>query len=124
MTTTDWRSKPRTGRTVDKWSSLPPATWFEHSACRGMDPDIFFPDSGHHLLTRAAIETCNTCPVQMECLDYAIKHHLDHGIWGGTSERERVRIRRGRKALRDLGLDENGLRLAESPDTPAESAHG
>ncbi len=109
---------------MNKWSSLPQAEWMERGVCRGMNPNIFFPESGHHLLTREALEACNTCPVQMECLDYAITHHLDHGIWGGTSERERVRIRRGRKALADMGLDKNGLRLAESPCDPAESAHG
>lgn len=73
---------------------------------------------------RSALEVCNVCPVQMECLNYALNHNLNHGIWGGASERERVRIRRGRKALADLGLDENGLRLAQTPGETAESAHG
>lgn len=107
-----------------KWSELPLAHWMDRAACKGKDPATFFPPNGHNLLTRPAFETCNSCPVQLECLNYALDHNIDHGIWGGTSERERVRIRRGRRALHSMGLDKDGLRLAQDPLSPPESSHG
>jgi WhiB family redox-sensing transcriptional regulator len=33
------------------------------------------------------------CPVIMECLHYAVTHDEKFGVWGGTSERERRRLR-------------------------------
>jgi WhiB family transcriptional regulator, redox-sensing transcriptional regulator len=72
----------------------------KYAGCRNMSSDTFFPDKGNNLLGRSAIETCNRCPVQMDCLEYAIQNNLDHGIWGGTSERQRIRIRRARISSR------------------------
>lgn len=93
-------------------------------ACKGLDHNIFFPPNGHNLLTRPAIEACNSCPVQLECLDYALEHNIDHGIWGGTSERARRRMRSERLALRKRGIDNSVLRLALEPNDPPHSPHG
>ena len=41
---------------------------------------------------------CASCPVQAPCLEYALTHHIDHGVWGGASERERRRILKRRRA--------------------------
>ena len=40
---------------------------------------------------------CATCEVAAECLEYALDNHIDHGVWGGKSERERRRILRTRR---------------------------
>ena len=40
------------------------------------------------------------CPVRIECLEYALLHRIEHGVWGGASERERRRILRRRRDLR------------------------
>ena len=32
-----------------------------------------------------------------QCLEYALRNRIDHGVWGGTSERERRRILRRRR---------------------------
>ena len=40
---------------------------------------------------------CAECPVAEACLEYALEHHIDHGVWGGASERERRRILRRRR---------------------------
>jgi WhiB family redox-sensing transcriptional regulator len=67
-------------------------------SCRGMDPDIFFPDRGESLAPAKAI--CDGCIVKDECLDYAVENVERFGVWGGASERERRRIRRQRALAR------------------------
>lgn len=42
-----------------------------------------------------AIRICRTCPIETQCLDYALRHYVT-GIWGGTTERQRQAIRRER----------------------------
>jgi WhiB family redox-sensing transcriptional regulator len=41
---------------------------------------------------------CATCPVKEQCLEHALAHRIDHGVWGGASERERRRILKRRRA--------------------------
>lgn len=66
------------------------------AACTGMGPSIFYPalNGGHEVLD--AIDICLTCPVRARCLWGALQRAEGHGIWGATSARERVRIRRDR----------------------------
>jgi WhiB family redox-sensing transcriptional regulator len=40
---------------------------------------------------------CADCPVSEACLEYALVNRIDHGVWGGRSERERRRILRRRR---------------------------
>lgn len=44
-----------------------------------------------------AKKICSGCPVQPACLAYALDAKVGHGVWGGTSERERRRILRAHK---------------------------
>jgi WhiB family redox-sensing transcriptional regulator len=44
-----------------------------------------------------AKQVCEGCPVQEECLEYALEHRIDHGVWGGASERQRRRILKRRR---------------------------
>jgi WhiB family redox-sensing transcriptional regulator len=39
------------------------------------------------------------CTVRLECLEYALANRIEHGVWGGASERERRRILRRRRGL-------------------------
>ncbi|MCO8127862.1 WhiB family transcriptional regulator [Acidimicrobiia bacterium EGI L10123] len=64
-------------------------------ACRGADPDLFFPDRGESL--EPAKRICSECVVRDECLEHALASGERFGVWGGTSERERRRIRRSRR---------------------------
>lgn len=68
--------------------------WTAHAACRDMNPDIFFPTRGEDV--RPAKRVCAGCPVRQQCLDYALDNQEKYGIWGGTGERERRRLRRER----------------------------
>jgi WhiB family redox-sensing transcriptional regulator len=83
--------------------------------CSQQDPENFFsidaPD-GHMTRTKTYAneaetkDLCRACPYQLRCALYAIKHTEIQGIWGGTTEREREAMRRGRgvKLQRSLGL--------------------
>lgn len=69
-------------------------SWMDRAACRGVDPDLFHPDRGANLVMREAKAVCAGCPVRARCLHYALETREIYGVWGGTSERERRRIRR------------------------------
>jgi WhiB family redox-sensing transcriptional regulator len=70
--------------------------WQDDALCAQTDPESFFPERGAS--TRQAKETCMACEVRSECLEYALTHGEPHGVWGGLSERERRRLKRGRAA--------------------------
>ena len=65
--------------------------WVDEAACKGMDTDKFFPPRGENQEHEGAVAVCHTCPVRQECLRANIGEVM--GIWGGTSGRERLRIR-------------------------------
>lgn len=70
-------------------------TWRAKANCRGVAPDLFFPERGES--TTDARRVCAGCVVREECLDYALTDSGTVGIWGGKSERERRRMRRARQ---------------------------
>jgi WhiB family redox-sensing transcriptional regulator len=70
-----------------------PALWTEHAACKGQPIDHYFPARGSMPTTwTIARATCNTCPVVDDCLLYALRHGIDHGLWGGIPEKPRRRL--------------------------------
>ncbi len=74
------------------------ADWMAQGKCWDMDPAIFFPSDGTGVQVAQGI--CAECPVKTRCLEYALANGIAHGIWGGTSERERRRILRHRRVSR------------------------
>lgn len=78
MTMLDWVLEPGDSR-----------RWQADGACRGVDPDVFFNERRHG----EARAVCAECPVQAECLEYALDRE-QLGFWGGKTETERRRIRR------------------------------
>lgn len=72
--------------------------WLDQGKCRDMDPSVFFPSDG--IGVQVAQRICAECPVKVDCLEYALSEGVDHGVWGGTSERERRRIQRRRRMSR------------------------
>ena len=70
-------------------------TWMSHGNCAHRDPSMFFPSDG--VGVEISRKACEGCPVKTQCLEYAIAERIDHGVWGGCSERERRRIIRSRQ---------------------------
>jgi WhiB family transcriptional regulator, redox-sensing transcriptional regulator len=70
-------------------------SWHTLAACRGIDPDLFFPDRGDP--TQHAKAVCGGCAVRPECLEFSLVNSERFGIWGGLSERERRALRRQRR---------------------------
>lgn len=71
--------------------------WRSVAACQDTDPDLFFPVG----TTGPAIEqidsakaVCDTCASKAPCLEFAMMTNQDSGVWGGTSEEERRKLRR------------------------------
>lgn len=69
--------------------------WMAQGRCRDIHPSVFFPSDG--VGVEVAQRICAGCPVTTPCLEYALANHIDHGVWGGASERERRRIARSRR---------------------------
>ena len=72
--------------------------WMRKGRCRDINPSVFFPSDGVGVDVARAI--CADCPVKAPCLEYALENKIDHGVWGGASERERRRIARRRRLER------------------------
>ena len=75
--------------------SLTYQDWQNKASCRGPQSLDFYPpahgerrDEKQHREQRAKA-ICRNCPVNTECLDFAIGGRELHGIWGGTTEVER-----------------------------------
>lgn len=67
--------------------------WKELARCKGVDPELFFPERGFNLGTAAAVAVCALCPVRDPCLDYAIRNREKFGVFGGKSDRARRKWR-------------------------------
>ena len=76
-------------------------SWMTTGNCRDESPSRFFPSDG--VGVEVARRICATCPVKSPCLEYALAHRIDHGVWGGCSERERRRIPKRRRLAAVVG---------------------
>lgn len=79
MTDTNWRDEE----------------WRESALCRQVDPELWFPEKGD--AGNEAKRVCGRCPVEAECLEFAIQTVQRAGIWGGKGERDlrKIRFQRG-----------------------------
>ena len=83
---------------LDEWHTELDPTFMRHGACVGADTNLFFPKRGD--VPRKAIRVCNgtqyhpPCPVKQQCLDYAMSLPATLvGVWGGTTQQDRRRLR-------------------------------
>jgi WhiB family redox-sensing transcriptional regulator len=63
--------------------------WQDDAACVGMDTNLFYPEGCGTKPSLLVLETCARCPVSGQCLDDAVAHADEHGVWGGVSARKR-----------------------------------
>ncbi|MFE0685911.1 WhiB family transcriptional regulator [Streptomyces sp. NPDC058961] len=71
-------------------------TWAERGLCRKVDPDTLFVEGAAQNHAKAL---CTGCPVRTECLAHALDNRIDHGVWGGTTERDRRALLRRRPTV-------------------------
>lgn len=64
-----------------------PFAWQQYALCRETDPDEFFPPEKR--MARTAKAVCRRCEVRPECLEFALAHNEEYGIWAGLTYRER-----------------------------------
>ena len=84
--------------------------WHENAACSGLGNELFYPGRvycsespwqevwGNPDAVRqaaAAKVVCALCPVKEQCLEAGLEDEF--GIWGGTTERDRRKLRRERR---------------------------
>ena len=69
--------------------------WLDRGACRGLEPQIFYPEEDDDAGEAKSI--CAECRVKVTCLEYALTFREKDGVWGGATERERRRIIRQRR---------------------------
>lgn len=74
---------------------------WKKSACAKAEGVNFFPEPGREYASKIteAKAVCNTCPIKMDCLEYAMENE-DYGIWGGMSPLDRQNFRRSLRAKR------------------------
>lgn len=75
--------------------SLRDSFFTERGACKGLDPQIFYPETEEDADEAKAV--CAQCGVQTACLEHALVAREKEGVWGGATERERRRIIRQRR---------------------------
>ena len=72
-------------------------TWADQALCKTHPKkEWWFPDQSNHLLGEYAKKVCAECSVEEQCLEYALENDEQHGIWGGTTPKQRVRIKKRR----------------------------
>ncbi|MGP3684109.1 WhiB family transcriptional regulator [Streptomyces sp. IBSNAI002] len=64
--------------------------WMAAGLCAQTDPGEFFPEKGASPAT--AKRLCRACRVREQCLNFAVTNGEQHGVWGGTTVRERARL--------------------------------
>lgn len=79
------------------------APFFDGSQiCAQTDPELFFPEthSNSRLQIAMARRLCASCEFKEPCLEYAVKNSTVLGIWAGTTESQRDKIRSEKNKLR------------------------
>jgi hypothetical protein len=59
-------------------------SWQDEAACKGADPDLFFPEEADFEQVRSVKEQyCDVCPVKQQCLAMAMAEPGTVGVHGG-----------------------------------------
>jgi WhiB family redox-sensing transcriptional regulator len=71
--------------------------WRSVAACRDTEPELFFPVGTTGMATdqiESAKRVCDHCDAQKACLEFALATNQESGVWGGTTEDERRKLRK------------------------------
>ena len=72
--------------------------WMEQALCAQTDPDLWFPEGNPveiRIKKQKAKAICSWCPVQAECLQFAVlTPYIQDGVWGGLDAAEVRRLAR------------------------------
>jgi WhiB family transcriptional regulator, redox-sensing transcriptional regulator len=77
--------------------------WRSDAACQNAEPELFFPisaTSASAISIKHAKLICASCLVRSQCLEYALEHRQEQGIWGGLTDTERQSLRAGAASAR------------------------
>lgn len=86
----------------------PRPAWMDEADCAGIGSDWWYPRAREDgVIGAQAKRVCRSCPVRLECLEYALEIKDGFGIWGGLTPKERSKIPRGLPLTADL-LDRLG----------------
>lgn len=89
-------------------------SWQGRAACRGVDPEVFFPISDKDAWL--AKQICAACPVRIECLAFSLRNRERYGVWGGLTESERGEmLRQGLAERVDARLEGSTRPAPRSP---------
>ncbi len=81
-------------------------SWQGNASCAGLESSIFYPPSEEESGRAKAV--CAECPVQQDCLEFAITVREKDGVWGGATAAERQRLVRRRRRERRAALASTG----------------
>lgn len=92
-------------------------SWRENAKCRTLPLEevdqIFFVGRGGK--SSKAKSFCSGCPVQRQCLNYALFYNED-GIWGGLTEKERRLLSPMIGILTTVQMESIGVSTSETRD--------
>jgi WhiB family transcriptional regulator, redox-sensing transcriptional regulator len=71
------------------------ADWRDRALCAEVGTDFFFPEKRDS--ARPAKAVCAACEVREPCLEFALEHAEQWGIYGGLSVGERRALQRQRR---------------------------
>lgn len=95
-------------------------SWFKKASCKGASPDLFFPDPEDpdlRKIQKSAEEICSTCPVIVECAEYALVNGEKVGTWGGKSSWGSSHRPEGMRYIERLKLKREYNMLQQLPDS-------
>lgn len=106
---------------------------FSDAACKSFPKKQFFPELEnysrlakikHESTIREAIDICMGCKIQETCLEYALKAE-PFGIWGGTTEIERIylRYKLNIECLREVQMNRFARKTRLNFMTPSMAPH-
>lgn len=95
---------------ISKLMFQPPA-WMAEGRCAEVDPALFFAEHRGDRHATVAKTICANCEVRDKCLDYAmgVQPDFDYGVWGGTTETERKRLRAQSRGINVIDLTDEEI---------------